>query len=252
MSLEAAGLAVRDADGAPLLEGVDLAVEPGELLLVCGRPGSGKTLLAKALRGLLDRRDDLIVEGEVTRSDDVGFVLQRPAAQLVRRTVRRDAAFGLENRGVPPAEIRKRVAAGADRLGATDLLDREVRTLSAGETAIVALLGVLVTEPTTVILDEPLSALDRPSTRRVLDALDALRGTGTTLVVAEHDCRDLLSRADRALVLEAGRPAALGPPGDVVDALATAGVRLPFGTAVALERRAGGDDVAVPLAPDGG
>lgn len=252
MSLRADALTVRSSTGEPLLRAVDLEVEPGELLVICGPTGSGKTLLAKALRGLLDRRSDLAVEGHVERTDDVGFVFQRPAAQLVRRTVRRDVAFGLENRGVAPDVIADRVASYAGRLGATELLERPVDALSAGETAVVALLGVLVTEPEAIILDEPLASLDAPSTRLVLDALDALSDSDTTLVIAEHDCRDLLSRADRVLLLDDGRTATLGPPDAVADDLYAAGVRLPFGTVVALERRAAGEPVSLPLAADGG
>lgn len=251
MSLRAAGLTVRSSSGEPLLADVDLTVERGELLLVCGRTGSGKTLLAKALRGLLDRRDDLSVAGEIAADGDLGFVFQRPASQLVRRTVRSDVAFGLENRAIPPAEIADRVDDYADRLGATDLLDRRIETLSGGETAIIALLGVLVTEPDAVILDEPLAALDAPSTDRVLEAIDTLRADGTTLIIAEHDCRELISRADRVLLLEDGRTAARGAPASVVDDLREAGVRLPFSSMVALERRAAGEPVAVPLGPDG-
>lgn len=251
MSLRAAGLTVRSASDDPLLADVDLTVEPGELHLVCGRTGSGKTLLTKALRGLLDGRDDLSVAGEVATDGDLGFVFQRPASQLVRRTVRSDVAFGLENRAIPSAEIADRVDDYADRLGATDLLDRRIETLSGGETAIVALLGVLVTEPDAVILDEPLAALDAPSTDRVLEAIDALRADDTTLIVAEHDCRDLLSRADRVLLLEGGRTTARGAPESVVDDLYEAGVRLPFGSVVALERRAAGEPITVPLGPDG-
>jgi energy-coupling factor transporter ATP-binding protein EcfA2 len=224
---------------------------PSGLLLVCSRTGTGKALLTEALRGLLDRRDDLSVSGEVVTDGDLGYVFQRPAAQLVRRTVRSDVAFGLENRAIPPDEIRALVDAYADRLGASDLLDRRVDTLSGGETAIVALLGVLVTEPDAIILDEPLAALDAPSTRRVLEAIDRIRADDTTLVIAEHDCRDLLSRADRVLLLEDGRTAATGAPESMVDDLHQAGIRVPFGTAVAIERRAAGEPVTVPLGPDG-
>lgn len=252
MSLGAASLSVRTPDGESLLADVDVEIAPGELLLVCGPTGSGKTLLAKSLRGLLDRRDDLVVDGTVTGLSGAGFVFQQPSTQLVRRTVRSDVAFGLENRGVAPAEIRDRVEDYADRLDAADLLDRQVETLSGGETAIVALLGVLVTEPDAVILDEPLAALDAPSTDRVLDAIDALRADDTTIVIAEHDTRDLLSRADQVLLLESGHVTASGPPDEVVDSLYESGVRLPFGSMVALERRASGESVGIPLAPDGG
>jgi len=246
--LAADGLGVRAADGTALLDGVSLAVARGETVLVCGRPGSGKTLLAKALRGLLDDRRDLTVRGTVTHEGDVGFVFQRPATQLVRRVVRSDVAFGLENRGVHPTDIEERIDRYARVLDAEGLLDREVRDLSGGETAIVALLGSLVTEPEVLVLDEPVATLDAPNARLVLDAIDRLRGTGTAVVVAEHDVRDLLGRADRVVLLAGGRVVTEGPPADCLEDLRTAGVRLPVATAVALARRDAGEAVPVPLA----
>lgn len=243
--LAADALSVTAADGSPLLSDVSLTVRAGETVLVCGSPGSGKTLFVKALKGLLADRTDLRIEGSITRNGSIGFVLQSPARQLVRRIVKRDVAFGLENQARPPDEIRARIDRYADLLGATDLLDREVRTLSRGETTKVALVGVLVTEPEIVILDEPLSVLDDPNTEIVLDALDRLRQTNATVLIAEHDVRDLLTRADRVMILQNGRVTSLGVPRDVVTALYETGVKLPVNTEIAI--RTGATEMPLAL-----
>lgn len=237
-------------DGNSLLTDLTLSVAPGESLLVCGGPGSGKTLLLKALAGLMSDRDDLAVDGTVTRAGEIGYVFQYPATQLVRRTVRLDVGFGLENRGVPTLEIADRVEAIAERFDATHLLDRRVDALSAGETTIAALLGVLVTDPDVVLLDEPFSTLDAAGTRQVLRAIDRLEAADVAVVIAEHDARDLLTRVDRVLRLASGRIADAGPPRAVVDSLHRSGVKLPIRTQVAIERGAAGER-PVPLTADG-
>lgn len=237
-------LTVRAADDTPLLSGISLALEAEETLLLAGPSGSGKTLLGKAIAGLLSKPSTISVEGEVEREGAVGMCFQDPRTQLVRERVRSDVAFGLENRGVKPADIDDRIDVWADRLDATHLLDRDITALSRGETTLVALLGTLVTEPDLVVLDEPLAALDARNRRLVLDAIEELHGE-TALVVAEHDASRLLELADRAVLLEGGEIGASGPPRMVVDSLHEAGVEVPFATAVALAR--GDPAESVPL-----
>lgn len=248
--LSAEALSVTAADGSVLLDDVDLEIDPGETVLVCGPSGSGKTMLVKAMKGLLDDRDDLGVHGTVRRSGAIGYVSQSPGTQLVRRTVRHDIAFGPENRCVPPDEIEARTDRVAQRLDAEHLLDRRTRHLSAGETALVALLGVLVMEPAVVVLDEPLAPLDLRNTRLVLDAIDRLRESGTAVVVAEHDVRDLLRRGDHVVLLDEGRVGGSGPPGELASELYRAGVTVPFPTAVAAERAGDGPAGDPPISTD--
>jgi energy-coupling factor transporter ATP-binding protein EcfA2 len=229
------GLTVHGPDAEPLVVDVSLAVEDGEMVLLAGPSGSGKSIFGTALGGLLGDRPSLTVSGSIERNGEIGMLFQDPYTQLVREDVLADVAFGLENHGVDPATIHERIDSWADRLDATHLLDREVASLSRGETTLVALLGTLVLDPDLIVLDEPLAPLDAGHRRLVIDALDELR-EHASLLVAEHDVTDLLERADRVALLEDGRIQDRGRPREVVASLRAAGVRLPFATAVALER----------------
>lgn len=242
--LVADSLGIRASDGTDILTNVSLHVDRGETVLLCGSPGSGKTLLAKALAGLLEGRENLETRGSVRGRGSVGFVFQNPSTQLVRRVVRHDVAFGLENRGVSPARIEARIDRYADRLDAAALLDRRVDELSTGEAAKVALLGILVTEPDVVILDEPLASLDARNSRRVLEAIDRLRATDATVVVIEHDIRDLLDRVDRIALVRDGSVESAGTDRDSLSTLYDAGLKLPVDVEIALEL---GDDLPVDI-----
>ncbi|MDZ7849585.1 MAG: ABC transporter ATP-binding protein [Halodesulfurarchaeum sp.] len=238
------GLTVRARDETTLLDDVSLSIDAEETVLLAGPSGSGKTLLGKAIAGLLSPVSTVSVDGTVHREGTVGMCFQDPRTQLVRERVRSDVAFGLENRGVAPAEIHDRIDDWADRLDAVHLLDREITALSRGETTLVALLGTLVTEPDLVVLDEPLAALDARNRRLVLDAIEELHGE-TALFVAEHDAKPVLELADRAILLEEGEIGANGSPRAVVGSLHEAGIEVPFATAVALAR--GDPAESVPL-----
>lgn len=221
-------LSVRTTGGQAILSDISIEITDGETVLLCGQPGSGKSMLLKAIKGLFDRREDLVVEGSITRSAEIGIVLQNPAQQLVRSTVRRDIAFGLENRNVPVPEIEARIERYAELLEATALLDRSTTALSHGEAATVALLGVLVVEPEIILLDEPLATLDHPNQQLVLESIDRLIASDRTVVIAEHDTRSLLDRVDRVLLLENGTISKRGPPSALGPALYTAGMAVPI------------------------
>ncbi|MFW6265338.1 MAG: energy-coupling factor ABC transporter ATP-binding protein [Halanaeroarchaeum sp.] len=244
-------LSVRTTAGAVLLDGVDLAVERDELVVVAGRSGSGKTTLTKAIGGLLASRPNIETSGTVRAPENVGFLFQNPRTQLVRRSVRHDVAFALENQGVPRPEMERRIEDWADRLDATHFLDHEADELSRGETAVVALLGALVTEPDLVVLDEPLAPLDYRNRGLVLDAIETLREDGSTLLVTEHDLRDVLPLADRVLVLDDGRVTSGGSPRRQLAHLADLGITLPFATRVGLERGEPADALPLSTVPEG-
>lgn len=242
--LAASGLTIEREGGEQLLSSVSFSISPGETVFLAGPSGSGKTLLGKAVSGILGPRSTLTVEGSVSRYGEIGYLFQNPRTQLVRRGVKQDIAFGLENAGIDPETIEARLASWAERVDATHLLDRDIDELSRGETAVVALLGTLVTEPDLVVLDEPLAPLDARNRQFVLEVIDELRERDGTLLVAEHDARGLLERADRVLLLEDGQITSRGPPLGSAGDLRNAGIRLPFEIEVGLERGLSGEALA--------
>ena len=233
--LKARSLGVWTSDGEPLLRDIDLEVGEGEFLLLCGKPGSGKTVLCKALKGIIDSTErggeegtGLKRRGAVERRGRVEMVFQDPARAIMRQKVERDVAFGLENAGLPREEMRERIHHYAGLLKARPLLQKGVEELSLGELTKVALLGALVLEPELIILDEPLASLDYESRGLLLTSLDRLKDLGKALIVAEHDLRELLGRAERVLLLQEGRISAEGKPLEMAGGLYDQGLKLPF------------------------
>ncbi len=185
-----------------------------------GANGSGKSTLARLLNGLVTASTgrvsvdglDVAEEGAAVRRR-VGFCFTDPAAQLVMPTVAEDVALSLRRLVPDKRERREAAVAVLARYGLADLADRSVHALSGGQRQLLALAGVLATEPEVLVADEPTTLLDLRNTRVVGDLLLSLR---QQLVLVTHDL-DLALRCDRALLVEDGRVTADGTPTEVVD-----------------------------------
>ena len=204
---------------APALADVSLDVPEGELCLVVGRTGSGKTTLLRAVNGLVPAFTGGLLQGRVTvagrstadhppreMADLVGYVAQVPAAGFAAAVVEDELAYTMENLGMAPDVMRRRVEEVLDLMGLASLRRRPLRFLSAGEQQRVAIGAVLTASPKVLVLDEPTSALDPGAAEEVLAALTRLvHDVGLTLLVAEHRLERVIQYADRVAVIEEGR-----------------------------------------------
>jgi energy-coupling factor transporter ATP-binding protein EcfA2 len=202
----------------PALRGVSLTLGSGELLLVAGASGCGKTTLIRCVDGLIPRTYNGDLEGHILLygqdasemamsqiSQTVGTVLQDPERQILGSFVLNEVAFGLENLGLPREEILQRVDETLDYLAISHLRDRETFYLSGGEKQKVALAGVLAMRPSILLLDEPLASLDPASAQEALALLRRLVDEGVSVILVEHRVEDALSiRPDRVLFMQEG------------------------------------------------
>ncbi len=222
-------------DGAekPTLSGVDLTVPEGELVLLVGPSGVGKSTLLGAVSGLVPHftggtlTGRVTVDGRDTRThkprelaDVVGTVGQDPLSHFVTDTVEDELAYGMESLGVAPDVMRRRVEETLDLLGLADLRDRAISTLSGGQQQRVAIGSVLTTHPRVLVLDEPTSALDPAAAEEVLAVLQRLvHDLGTTVLMAEHRLERVVQYADQVLLLPGpGQAPVLGEPAEVMAA----------------------------------
>ncbi|MFC5219051.1 ABC transporter ATP-binding protein [Streptomyces coerulescens] len=220
-------------DGAaePTVQGVDFEVPEGELVLIAGPSGVGKSTVLGAVSGLVPHftggtlRGRVTVAGRDTRThkprelaDVVGTVGQDPLSHFVTDTVEDELAYGMESLGLPPDVMRRRVEETLDLLGLADLRDRSIATLSGGQQQRVAIGSVLTPHPSVLVLDEPTSALDPAAAEEVLAVLQRLvHDLGTTVLMAEHRLERVVQYADRiALLSSPGTAPILGTPADIM------------------------------------
>ncbi|WP_148575810.1 ABC transporter ATP-binding protein [Nocardioides caldifontis] len=208
----------------PTLRGVDLEVAESELVLVAGRTGTGKSTLLRTVNGLVPRftggllEGDVLVGGRSVRDHTtrelahlVGYVGQDPLRTFVTDTVEEELAYGMEQLGLEPQTMRRRVEEVLDLLGIADLRHRALRTLSGGQQQRVAIGSVLTMHPRLLVLDEPTSALDPTAAEDVLGTLARLvEDLGLTVLMAEHRMERVIPFADRLLVVQDGEVTA-GP-----------------------------------------
>ena len=202
-------------DDAVVLRDVDLTIDESELVLVSGPTGVGKSTLLGVVTGLVPRfsggelHGDVLLDGASIvrtppreRAHVVGYVGQDPVAGFVTDTVEEELAYGMEQLGLEPATMRRRVEETLDLLGIADLRSRDLRTLSGGQQQRVAIGSVLTMHPRLLVLDEPTSALDPTAAEEVLSTLTRLvHDVGVSVLLAEHRLERVVPFADRMCLL---------------------------------------------------
>jgi energy-coupling factor transport system ATP-binding protein len=237
----------------PAIENISFELKPGEMLLIAGSSGCGKTTLARCINGLIPRsyrgkrQGRVLLHGKdvaemqiADMAQIVGTLLQDPERQIVASNVFNEIAFGPENLGMPRAEIVARVDQAMQRLKIEYLRDRETFNLSGGEKQKVALAGLLAMNPSILLLDEPLASLDPASAYEALDVFRSLADEGKTVLLIEHRVEDAITaRPDRMLYMEAGQVKYLGSIKDLPTVINHREVKLPAEWVVKRVRQVG-------------
>lgn len=218
-----------ESNGPDVLTGVNFTLHEGEVVLVSGRTGSGKSTLLGMFNGLVPHfsggtlRGDVLINGVSIigtapreLAGTIGFVPQDPLASFVGTNVEEELAYGMEQLGLDPQTMRRRVEETLDLLSIAHLRRRSLRTLSGGQQQRVAIGAVLTTHPQLLVLDEPTSALDPMAAEEVLATITRLaHDLALTVVIAEHRMERVIPFVDRIAVVESGR-VRLGTPQEML------------------------------------
>ena len=196
-----------------VLKNFNLTIEKGSFVAILGHNGSGKSTTAKLINGInIAQSGEVIVDGQKVEDDDtifdirrkVGMVFQNPDNQIVSSIVEEDVAFGVENLGVEPKEIRRRVDAALKTVGMYDYRLKAPNKLSGGQKQRVAVAGIIAMKPMCIVLDEPTAMLDPSGRQEVLSTIKKLnKEEGITIVLITH-YMDEAVQADRVVVMDSG------------------------------------------------
>jgi energy-coupling factor transport system ATP-binding protein len=225
-----------------VLTNLNLKIEKGSFVAILGHNGSGKSTIAKLTNGILfPKNGRVLVDGQETRDDDsifdirkkVGMVFQNPDNQIVSSIVEEDVAFGVENLGIPPEEIRERVDEALKTVGMYERRLKAPSKLSGGQKQRVAVAGIIAMRPDCIVLDEPTAMLDPSGRKEVLDTVRKLNSDyGLTIVLITHNMDEAV-QADRVIVIDNGAIKLDGTPCDVfsrVDRIKALGLDVPQST----------------------
>lgn len=234
------------------LSGVSLSIEKGEMVAVLGHNGSGKSTLAKHFNAVLLPEGGVCYVGGINTADEerlfdirqrTGMVFQNPDNQIVATIVEEDVAFGLENLGVPPDEIRKRVDSALSAVGMYEYRLHAPHQLSGGQKQRVAIAGIVAMRPEVIILDEPTAMLDPRGRREVIETVSALnREEGVTVVLITH-YMDEAAQCRRVVVMDRGKVLLDSTPKGVfshVQLLKEVGLDVPQATEIVYELKKAG------------
>lgn len=241
------------------LNGVTLDIQKGEFAVIIGHNGSGKSTLAKHLNALLRPSGGVVwIKGMDTRDESklweirqtAGMVFQNPDNQLVATIVEEDVAFGPENLGLPPSEIRERVTQALRIVGMEQYAQAAPHYLSGGQKQRVAIAGIIAMKPEIIVLDEPTAMLDPSGRREVMETVKHLnKNEGITVVHITHYMEEAVD-ADRVIVMEQGHIVLQGRPDYVfsqVDVLKQIGLDVPQVTELAYRLKAEGLEIPLNL-----
>ncbi len=229
------------------VKNINIEVKKGEFLVILGHNGSGKSTLAKLMNGLLiPTHGDVDVMGMNTKDDEqiwdirekAGMVFQNPDNQIVATIVEEDVAFGPENLGIPPAEIRKRVDEALDLVEMSEYKRHAPHLLSGGQKQRVAIAGILAMKPDCIIFDEPTSMLDPNGRIEVMNTIKRLNEDDEKTIVLITHYMDEAVQGDRVLVMEEGEIVMEGTPKEIfsqVDKVKSYGLDVPQVTELAYE-----------------
>ena len=234
---------------------VNLQIKEGEFIAILGHNGSGKSTMAKHMNALLIPTEGKMLVNKMDTSDmnnlwnireTAGMVFQNPDNQLVATIVEEDVAFGPENLGVPPEEIRKRVDEALERVGMSEYKRHAPHLLSGGQKQRIAIAGILAMKPKCIIFDEPTAMLDPSGRKEVLDTIiDLNKNYGITVILITH-YMDEAAKADRIVVVDKGKLILDGKPRDVfsnVEKMKSIGLDVPQVTELSYELQKAGINI---------
>lgn len=251
-----------EGEGYEALRGVTLSIGAGEFVAVLGANGSGKSTLARHLNALLlPSEGHCYVRGMDTRDEalrwdirqEVSMVFQNPDNQLIAAVVADDVAFGPENLGVPPAEIRRRVADALALVGMERYTQAAPHLLSGGQKQRIAIAGAIAMQTHALVLDEPTAMLDPRGRAEVLSAVERLHEEqGMTIVYITHFMEEAIA-ADRIVLMDAGQVVMDGTPREIfsqAEKVRALGLDVPLAADIAERLRRGGRDLPQDIVTD--